>query len=78
VSAATPLRFPESPPQTEDEQRRSALLSRLAGALEDMRVRGLGVNELGEDPVAWKDRPDLESLLDMWETGEHPAQQPRA
>jgi hypothetical protein len=78
MSAATPYRIPESPPQTEDEQRRSALLARLAGALGDMRVRGLGVKELGEDPVAWKDRPDLESLLDAWERGEHPAQQPRA
>ena len=75
---APPLRLPESPPQTECERKRSALLCRLAGALEDMRVRGIGVSQLGEDPIAWKDRPDLERLLDVWEAGEHPVQQPRA
>jgi hypothetical protein len=52
-------------------------MGRLAGALEDMRARGLTVGQIGENPVTWKDRPDLEQLLDAWEEGEHPAQQPR-
>ncbi len=72
--AVRPLRFPESPPETADQLRRSALLCRLAGVLEDMRVRGLSAVDLGEDPVTWKDRADLDQLLDVWEAGEHPVQ----
>jgi hypothetical protein len=74
MATATPLRFPESPPQTADERRRSALLCRLAGVLEDMSARKLGPAELGEDPIAWSRRDDLEHLLEVWEAGEHPAQ----
>ena len=40
-------------------------------------VRDWDVSDVGEDPVAWKDREDLERLLDTWEAGEHPAQRPR-
>jgi hypothetical protein len=77
MATVAPLRSPESPPQTDTQRTRSALLCRLAGALEDMSARGLGPFDLGEDPVAWKDREDLEGLLDSWEAGEHPAQRPR-
>jgi hypothetical protein len=77
MTTAAPLRSPESPPSTAAQRTRSALLCRLAGALEDMSARGLGPSDLGEDPVAWKDREDLERLLDTWEAGEHPAQRPR-
>jgi hypothetical protein len=76
MATASPFRPPELPPQTEEERKRSALICRLAGVLEDMRARGLGAAELGEDPIAWKDRPDFEQLLDAWELGEHPAQRP--
>lgn len=60
----------ETPPTTEADRERSALLSRLADALE---VLPSG-HPLVEEAVGWKDRPDLAELLDVWEAGRHPIQ----
>jgi hypothetical protein len=64
----------EMPPPPPEQQTRSRNICRLAAVLADMTEREIGPEELGEDAIAWKDRPDFEQLLDAWEAGQHPLQ----
>ena len=57
------------PLPTAAERERDALITRLACALEDMSETLPADHRVRRDAVGWKDRADLEQLLDVWEAG---------
>jgi hypothetical protein len=61
------------PLPTAAERAREALITRLACALEDMSETLPADHRVRRDAVGWRDRPDVERLLDVWEAGRYAA-----
>jgi hypothetical protein len=57
------------PLPTAVEGAREALIARLARALEDMSETLPADHRVRRDAMGWKDRRDLEQLLEVWEAG---------
>lgn len=61
------------PLPSDAERTRAALIRRLACALEDMSETLPSDHPVRREAIGWKDRDDLEHLLDVWEAGRHGA-----
>ena len=61
------------PLPTPAEQEREGLTLRLACALEDMSDTLPEDHRVRREAIDWKDRADLEQLLDVWEAGRYAA-----
>jgi hypothetical protein len=61
------------PLPTADERAREALTFRLACALEDMNETLPEDHRVRREAIGWRDRADLEQLLDVWEAGRYAA-----
>jgi hypothetical protein len=56
-----------------EEQKRRALVSRLACVLQEISEKFPGNTALVDAAMSWRSRPDFEQHLDEWEAGDHPA-----
>ncbi|MFO0762245.1 MAG: hypothetical protein U0359_37745 [Byssovorax sp.] len=63
----------EMPLPTEAERKRDALIFRLACVLEDMSETLPEDHPVRREAIRWKDRENLEQLLDAWEAGRYAA-----
>jgi hypothetical protein len=61
------------PLPTAAERAREALIARLACALEDMSETLPADHRVRREAMGWRDRPDLEQLLEVWEAGRYAA-----
>jgi hypothetical protein len=74
LSAELKILIEDMPLPTEAERTREALITRLGCALEDMCETLPEDHRVRREAIGWKDRADLEQLLDAWEAGRFAAQ----